>query len=163
MSDRLAVLQETLFALAQAKTRLLATHRGVAKFLPLTKEKLAILKETERERFDAYAIRYARCQDLLYPTMRALARAQLEPKAERSFLELFALMQKQSIVEEIDDWERQRSLRNAVSHEYPDTTVIVDILNGISEAVPEILRYVKALESKAEALKDDSIISAGSP
>ncbi|MGQ9659850.1 MAG: hypothetical protein ACUVQI_02635 [Thermochromatium sp.] len=52
----------------------------------------------ELERLDALAVRYARCQDLLAPAMRALARAQLEPKADAGFLALHALMQKQGIV-----------------------------------------------------------------
>lgn len=46
---------------------------------------------------DAYAVRYARCQDRLFPVMRALGGAQLEPRAEQGFLALFALMQKQAI------------------------------------------------------------------
>lgn len=37
-------------------------------------------------RADALAVRYARCQDLLALAMRALARAQLESKADASFL-----------------------------------------------------------------------------
>ena len=76
----------------------------------------------------------------------------MEPKAERSFLELFALMQKQGVVGSIDDWERQRGLRNAVSHEYPNPVEIADILNAIREAVPEILSYTKALRQRAGGL-----------
>ena len=153
MSERLAVLEETLSGLRQAATRLLATHESVGILFPLTAEKFEALEETDRERLDAYAIRYSRCQDLLYPTMRALARAQLEPKGERSFLELFALMQKQQVVGEIEDWEGQCNLRNTVSHEYPDAGTIVEILNGIGEAVPEVLRYARALQGKAEEVK----------
>ena len=85
--------------------------------------------------------------------MRALARAQLEPKSEGPFLALFALMQKQGVVENIDAWERQRSLRDAVSHEYPDTLAIVDILNGIAGAVPELARYVEAITRQAAILE----------
>ena len=106
-----------------------------------------------QERLDAYAIRYARCQDLLFPTMRALARAQLEPKAEGAFLDLFSLMQKQGVTTRIEDWERQRALRNAVGHEYPDAEEIAGILNTIREAVPEVLAYVNALRRRAEALR----------
>jgi hypothetical protein len=74
---RLEVLGETLTALGQAAQRIAATHAGVAALLPLTSDTLIALPEPDRERLDAYAIRYARCQDLLYPSMRALARAQL--------------------------------------------------------------------------------------
>jgi hypothetical protein len=128
------------------------THDGLAELFPLTPDGFQVLDESRRERLDAYAIRYARCQDLLFPAMRALGRAQLEPKAERSFLDLFALMQKQAVVGAVEDWERQRGLRNAVSHEYPNPTEIVDILNAIREAVPEILGYVAALRQRAATL-----------
>ena len=154
MSDRLAVLQDALAALEQAARRLRGTHEGLAELFPLTLDGFQVLDESRRERLDAYTIRYARCQDLLFPAMRALGRAQLEPKAERSFLDLFALMQKQGVVGDINDWERQRGLRNAVSHEYPNPAEIVDILNAIREAVPEILRYLTVLREQAAVLGD---------
>ena len=154
MNERLEILKDALGALEQAAQRLGSTHKGLAGLFPLTSAGFQALEESQRERLDAYAIRYARCQDLLFPAMRALGRAQLEPKAERSFLELFALMQKQEVVGSIDDWERQRGLRNAVSHEYPNPEEITDILNAIREAVPEILGYVDALgERSATARK----------
>ena len=152
MSPRLAVLNETLGALRQAADRLALTHAGVAPLFALTTPAFAALPEGDRERLDAYAIRYARCQDLLFPAMRALARAQLEPKADSGFLALFSLMQKQGITTDLDDWERQRGLRNAVSHEYPDQSAIVDILNAIWAATPEILRYVEHLTMRANEI-----------
>jgi hypothetical protein len=152
VSRHLDVLAEAVLALTQAAERLASTHNGVASLFPLTPPGFEGLPESERERLDAYAIRYARCQDLLAPTMRALGRAQLEPKAEQGFLELFALMQKQGITTNRDDWERQRSLRNAVSHEYPDPSAIVDVLNGIRSAVPEILECVQRIKARAGQL-----------
>jgi hypothetical protein len=153
VNDRLAVLQDALFALELAAQRLTVTHLGLEGVFPLTADRFSALDESVRERLDAYAVRYARCQDLLFPAMRALGRARLEPKADRSFLDLFALMQKLGVVGEIGDWERQRSLRNAVGHEYPDTVEIVDILNAIREAVPEILGYGAGLRRQADALQ----------
>lgn len=152
MSQRLAVLSDALAALGQAAERLASTHDGVAALFPLNPTAFEILPEPEKERLDAYAIRYARCQDLLFPAMRALGRAQLEPKADSGFLELFALMQKQGITTSRDDWERQRSLRNAVGHEYPDASAIVDILNAIRSAVREVLDCVKRLKAGAVPL-----------
>jgi hypothetical protein len=152
VNNRSAVLQDALAALEQAAQRLRGTHDGLAELFPLTPDGFQALEESKRERLDAYAIRYARCQDLLFPAMRALGRAQLEPKAERSFLDLFALMRKQTVVGPISDWERQRDLRNAVGHEYPNPTEIVDILNGIREAVPEILGYAATLRRRAALL-----------
>ncbi|NBC13538.1 MAG: hypothetical protein GVY09_09380 [Gammaproteobacteria bacterium] len=154
MTDRTDVLAETLAALRQAAARLEATHQGVAQHFPLRPETLAALPQPDQERLDAYAIRYARCQDLLFPAMRALGRAQLEPKADGSFLELHALMQKQGIVGTPSEWERQRALRNAVGHEYPDPAAIVDILNGIHAAAPQVLAMVRRLARAAEDLMD---------
>jgi len=148
VSERLAVFQDALGALEQAAARLQATHDGLAALFPLDAKRFDALEESQRERLDAYAIRYARCQDLLFPAMRALGRAQLEPKADRSFLDLYALMQKQDVVGDIEDWERQRSLRNAVSHDYANPTEIVDILNAIRQAAPEVLGYAGALRDK---------------
>ena len=92
--SRLEALRETLTTLGRAAERLATTHAGVAALLPLTSDSLVALSEPDRERLDAYAIRYARCQDLLYPSMRALARAQLEPAVDRGLLERFGLVQK---------------------------------------------------------------------
>ena len=112
------------------------------------------LAETDQELLDAYAIRYARCQDLLFPAIRALARAQLEPTADGSFLVLFALMQKQGITTDLDDWERQRDLHNAIGHDYPETATIADILNAIRAATPEVLDYVDRLRAASTRLQE---------
>jgi hypothetical protein len=149
VTDRRAVLFETLGALAQAADRLAATHAAVSERFPLDAVALAALAQSEQERLDAYAIRYAHCQDLLLPPMRALARAQLEPRADGSFLALHALMQKQGIVTSTDDWERQCALRNAAGHEYHNPEAITDILNGIHAATPEILGVAERLRAAA--------------
>jgi hypothetical protein len=154
VTARRAVLAETLAALRQAADRLGATHQGVAHHFPLTSAHRTALPQPEQERLDAYAIRYARCQDLLFPAMRALARAQLEPKADASFLALHGLMQKQGIVTTTADWERQRALGNAVGHEYPDPDAITDILNGLHAATPEILALVQRLQQAAASPAD---------
>lgn len=156
MTGRRAVLEEAMVALRQSAARLAATHHAVAPRFPLTPARLAALPQPEQERLDAYAIRYARCQDLLFPAMRALARAQLEPKADNSFLALHALMQKQGIVTSTADWERQRALRNAVGHEYPDQDAITDILNGIHADTPPILGVAQRLQDAAARLADDA-------
>ncbi|MCU0834653.1 MAG: hypothetical protein MUC77_09485 [Chromatiaceae bacterium] len=64
MSQRLAVLGETVSALSQAAARLAATHGSVSGLFPLAPVAFGRLSEREREQLDAYAIRYARCQDL---------------------------------------------------------------------------------------------------
>ena len=153
MSPRHAVLHETLAALTQAADRLAATHAGTALLFPLSAGALDRLPEADQERLDAYAIRYARCQDLLFPAMRALARAQLEPGADGSFLVLFALMQKQGITTTLDDWERQRDLRNTVGHDDPETSAIADILNAIRAATPQVLDYVDRLRRASDRLQ----------
>jgi hypothetical protein len=152
MTLRRQVLSETIQALSQAADRLEATHVGLAQHFPLSAAGLAALPALEQERLDAFAVRYARCQDRLAPAMRALARAQLEPKGDASFLELHALMQKQGLVGTTADWERQRSLRNAVGHEYPDPNSIVEILNGIHLETPAILTLVERLRHAAAQL-----------
>jgi hypothetical protein len=148
------VLGESIDALSQAAERLAATHRAVTTLFPITPATLQAQSQIAQERLDAYAIRYARCQDLLFPAMRALARAQLEPKADGGFLQLHALMRKQGVAASLDDWERQRSLRNAVGHDYPDAESIVDILNGIHAATPEILDAVTRLRTAASRLAE---------
>ncbi|WPL19902.1 hypothetical protein Thiowin_05051 [Thiorhodovibrio winogradskyi] len=152
MSVRVQVLEQALQALRQAASRLRATHGDLTAHFPLTSARLNAMSQIDQERLDALAVRYARCQDLLAPAMRALARAQLEPKADASFLVLHALMQKQGIVATTADWERQRSLRNAVGHEYPEAETIADLLNGIQAEIPAILSMVERLSQVASAL-----------
>jgi hypothetical protein len=79
----------------------------------------------------------------------------LEPKADGSFLDLHGLMQKQGVVTSTADWERQRALRNAVGHEYPDPDAITDILNGIYAETPEVLGVVQRLRVTAARLVGD--------
>ncbi|WP_295430955.1 hypothetical protein [uncultured Thiodictyon sp.] len=59
MSQRVPVLEDALAALAQTADRLAATHAGVTALFPLTASALDALSETDQERLDAYAIRYA--------------------------------------------------------------------------------------------------------
>jgi hypothetical protein len=152
VSTSIQVLEETLAALTQAADRLAVTHAGVEGLFPLSATAFEALPLPEQERLDAYAIRYARCQDLLFPAMRALARAQLEPKADAGFLALHALMEKQGIVGDRDSWEHQRGLRNAVGHEYPETAAIVDIPNGLHRETANILGVVDRLRRAAGLL-----------
>jgi hypothetical protein len=156
VSPHQEVLQEILGMIERAGVRLRYTHEQIIGHLPLSPESFESLDEGTRERLDAYAVRYARCQDLLYPAMRALGRGLLEPRADGPFLQLFALMQKHGIVQSTVDWERQRSLRNAVGHEYPDAEEIVDILNGIATEVPKILGYIERLKVRASAMLGDA-------
>jgi hypothetical protein len=58
MSQRIGVLTETLGALRQAADRLALTDAGVAPLFPLTGPAFSTLSEGDRERLDAYAIRY---------------------------------------------------------------------------------------------------------
>jgi hypothetical protein len=156
LTKHLEILRETLRMIERAATQLRYTHEQVVDDMPLSPEAFEMLDEGKRERLDAYAVRYARCQDLLYPAMRALGRSLLEPRADGSFLDLFVLMQDQNIVQRTEDWERQRSLRNAVGHEYPDAEGIVDILNGIAGEVPAILDYVDRLQVRASVLLEQT-------
>ena len=61
-------------------------------------------------------------------------------------------MQKQGITTDINDWERQRALRNADGHEYPEPSAIAEILSALRSATPEILGYVERLAERARAL-----------
>jgi hypothetical protein len=97
VSPWLDVLGKALAALTQAAERLASTQDGIVPLFPLDPTDFQLLPEPARKRLDAYAVRYARCQDRLFPVMRALGGAQLEPRAEQGFLALFALMQKQGI------------------------------------------------------------------
>ena len=81
MNDPRLVAREALDAVEQAGARLRATHGKVEDLFPLTVEAFAALDEPQRERLDAYAVRYARFQDLVYPALRALGRLMREPKA----------------------------------------------------------------------------------
>lgn len=65
MSELTTILEEMLAALEQAASRLRSTHARIAPLFPLSEASFEALDEESRERLDAYAVRYARCQDLL--------------------------------------------------------------------------------------------------
>ncbi len=79
MSVHAKVLAETVQALSQAAARLRATQGDLAGHFPLTSGRLNALSQIDQERLDALAVRYARCQDLLAPAMRARMRGKPLP------------------------------------------------------------------------------------
>jgi hypothetical protein len=88
---------------------------------------------------------------VLHETLAALTQA--ADRLAATHAGTAALMQKQGITTNLDDWERQRDLRNAVGHDYPETSAIADILNAIRAATPQVLDYVDRLRGAYDRLQ----------
>ena len=123
----------------------------VAPLLPLTEAGIAGLSPDERERLDALATRFARCQQMAGAAFKTLALLEAEPQAR--FIDLLALMQKRGLIESIAAWDAQRDLRNDIGHVYIGTDGdAAAFLTAIGNLAPAVAAYAARLRGYAATL-----------
>lgn len=147
----LPAFKEALSALKRAAANLAFTLERVAPGLPLTASAMATMAPAERERFDALAARFARCQHLAGTAFKALALLEGEPQPR--FIDLLALMQKRGLIESIEAWDTERDLRNETGHVYLSTDAeLAAFLNAIAALAPAVAAYSQRLDAYAARL-----------
>ena len=147
----LPAFRDAMGALDRAAANLGFTLERVEAVLPLTTAKVAALSPEARERLDALAARFARCQQMAGNAFKALALLEAEPQSR--FIDLLALMQKRGLIESIAAWDLQRELRNDAGHVYFATDAeFADFHNAVSEAAPGVVDYARRLRDYAIGL-----------
>lgn len=142
---------DALAALEHAAANLDFTLQRVRPLMPLTASTVATLAAEDRERLDALAARFARCQQMAGVAFKALALAEAEPQAR--FIDLLALMQKRGLIDSIEAWDTQRDLRNEAGHTYLVTDIdLVAFHNTLADLAPAVSAYATRLRAYATAL-----------
>jgi len=83
---------------------------------------------------DAFLFRFIKLQDFIGDKLfKELLKRIGEYKDSMSLLDILDKLEKIEIVTDADSWLQYRSLRNALTHEYPDNES--DVLSGIKNAL----------------------------
>ncbi len=143
--------RESLSALQRAAANLSFTLARVEPCLPLSDAAIATLTPEDRERLDALAARFARCQQMAGAAFKALALLEAEPQAR--FIDLLALMQKRGLIDSLEAWDSQRDLRNLAGHVYVATdSELAAFVNALAEVSPAVADYGARLTRYAAGL-----------
>jgi hypothetical protein len=142
---------EALAALERAAANLAFTLERTAGLLPLTAVTAAALAPEARERLDALATRFARCQQMAGQAFKALSLVEAEPQSR--FIDLLAMMQKRGLIDDIETWNRQRDLRNDTGHVYFATDAeFAAFHSAMVLAAPAVIDYARRLREYAAGI-----------
>jgi len=94
--------------------------RRTETLFPLTAKQMDLLTEDEKERIDAFRVRFCDLQDALGARIfKGLLR--LEEESTGSMLDILHSMEKRGILHSFEDWKQLREVRNLFSHESPNS------------------------------------------
>jgi hypothetical protein len=115
---RSAVLLEVLAEARRTADNLASSLRRLEKMFPLSADRLGTLDEDEKDRLDAFRVRFSDLQDV--PGGKLFRSVLLAEEEESgSMLDTLDRMEKRGIIRTVDDWRRLRDARNLLTHEYP--------------------------------------------
>ncbi|MFY0665490.1 MAG: hypothetical protein JXQ97_12770 [Natronospirillum sp.] len=87
---------------------------------PLDASDVSSGNEELLERLDAFRVRFADLQDCIGNKLFRGVLA-LEDETALTMIDLLNSMEKRRIITSVNDWRRLREIRNAFSHDYPET------------------------------------------
>ncbi|MCK5735702.1 MAG: hypothetical protein KAH21_04450, partial [Spirochaetaceae bacterium] len=110
-------------------------------YFPLTTSSYNNLTEIEVEHIDQLIFRFSKLQDSMGKKLIPTSYYLLETESEDiSFIDILNKLEKLRILPDTEEWLEFRSLRNELSHEYPDQSdTTVEILNRLINLMPEFL------------------------
>jgi len=89
--------------------------------LPLTGERLALLSDAEIQSLDQFVLRFGKLQDAIGARLLPSVLLYLqEPYEDRPMLDKLHRLEKLGYIEDSEQWQALRMLRNRFAHEYPD-------------------------------------------
>ena len=117
-------------------------------FYPLS---IDSLEDIDLDKLDAFAFRFAKLQDLLGAKIfREYLEEMNFPTSNKNFLELLKELNKEGIID-IDKWAEFRSIRNAISHDYPyDIYEKIDAINYLIDNIKYLFNVVQKIKEKVE-------------
>ncbi|TVU91306.1 hypothetical protein FQP89_08475 [Vreelandella titanicae] len=89
--------------------------------LPLSGERLALLSDAEIQSLDQFVLRFGKLQDAIGARLLPSVLLYLqEPFEDRPMLDKLHRLEKLGYIEDSEQWQALRMLRNRFAHEYPD-------------------------------------------
>ena len=71
----------------------------------------------------------------------------------KSFIEILSELQKEGILEDIEEWKILREIRNSISHDYPyDEDDIIEAINFLYEKLSILDKMINKIEEKYETI-----------
>lgn len=94
---------------------------SIRKFMPLTEKSYINLTDEEIQDIDQFILRYTKLQDTmgnrLFPVILNYLN---EPFEERPMLDKLNRLEKLGYINNVENWQVIRSIRNKFAHDYPD-------------------------------------------
>ena len=103
--------------------------------LPLTESEYVDLKESNIYILDSVAFRFAKIQAIIGEKLfkEILNFMQIDIN-NKTFPEILVLLEREGILDSINDWKELREIRNSLAHDYPDEIdEVIDTINYIFE------------------------------
>jgi len=89
--------------------------------MPITAEKINSLSPEESSFCELYASRFSKLQDFMGSNLfTALLASTGEQTETLTFIDKLNKLEKLQIIDSAEEWKKMRSIRNILSHEYPD-------------------------------------------
>lgn len=125
--------------------------------LPLTGERLASLDDANIQSLDQFVLRFGKLQDAigarLFPAVLLYLQ---EPFEDRPMIDKLNRLEKLGYLEDSEQWQVLRMLRNRFAHEYPDDPdKNAAILMMAIEAVPSLIEILQSISHKLSFLDTD--------
>ena len=122
--------------------------------LPLESDDYFEIKENDFKIFDTIAYRYIKTQSILGEKLfrEILEYAEFDTQ-NKSFIEILSELQKEGILEDIEEWKILREIRNSISHDYPyDEEDIIEAINFLYEKLSNLENMINKIEEKYETI-----------
>ena len=103
---------------------------------------------------DSIAYRYLKTQSILgEKVFREILEFGEFNTQNKSFIEILAELQKEGILENINEWQLLREIRNSISHDYPyDESEIIEAINLLYEKIEVLDKIVKNIKEKYDTI-----------
>jgi len=123
--------------------RLQISLRRLKDHFPLTGDNLKFPTDDLLDGLDAFRVRYSDLQDCIgNKIFRGILL--LEEEKPTSILDVLNKMEKRRIINTVDAWRKQREIRNAFAHDYPNKeSDKAEALNAAWETAPEMIGLLK--------------------
>ena len=123
MSDKNEILKKRFYKLDKHYSAFSEYHQLIESLLSeeniLTVEKFNFIEAKDRALFDAYIKRFASIQDFLGAKIFPLL-IEISGIGSVKMTEVLYQMEREGVIDSIDNWIELREIRNELEHDYPD-------------------------------------------
>ncbi|MGI9276328.1 MAG: hypothetical protein ACR2PT_15985 [Endozoicomonas sp.] len=146
-SNYLSLFQQNWAETLRAVKRLQSSLSRLQQCFPLTAEALKSEDEELFEKLDAFRVRFATLQDCIGNKLfRNLLRS--EDEEGLNMADTLARMEKRHILRSANQWRKMREIRNAFSHDYPESEAQrSEALNMAWKDASELIHIARNIEA----------------